>query len=243
MISFVDTCGAFPTFEAERFGQSEAIATCLTKMAALTVPIVTVVLGEGGSGGALAIAMGNVIGMMEHAYYSVISPEGAASILGRYKNEKEKKENFTRDCHKLAKMQKIFAKDLLKLDIIDVVLSEVEGSEAQTQAQQSINDFLVRSLASLSLEKNLVSHRYRRFRKIGTFETLTKEQLKLRLNNVVDVPNKREKKAEVEIPKEILFAIDKTLNSETSCYCKGRRCQYKGGWQSCNGSWQHSSCF
>jgi len=191
-------------------------------MAALTVPIVTVVLGEGGSGGALAIAMGNVIGMMEHAYYSVISPEGAASILGRYKNEKEKKENFTRDCHKLAKMQKIFAKDLLKLDIIDVVLSEVEGSEAQTQAQQSINDFLVRSLASLSLEKNLVSHRYRRFRKIGTFETLTKEQLKLRLNNVVDVPNKREKKAEVEIPKEILFAIDKTLNSETSCYCKGR---------------------
>lgn len=83
VVTLVDTVGAWPTFECERDGQSEAIATNLTAMASLRVPILTVVIGEGGSGGALGIGMGNRIGMLSGAYFGVISPEGAASILGR----------------------------------------------------------------------------------------------------------------------------------------------------------------
>jgi acetyl-CoA carboxylase alpha subunit len=83
VITLVDTVGAWPTFECEKDGQSEAIATNLTAMAKLKVPIVTLVIGEGGSGGALGIGMGNKIGMLSGAYFGVISPEGAASILGR----------------------------------------------------------------------------------------------------------------------------------------------------------------
>ena len=85
MVTLVDTVGAWPTFECERDGQSEAIATNLTVMAGLKVPIVTIVTGEGGSGGALGIGMGNIVGMLSGGYFGVISPEGAASILGRYK--------------------------------------------------------------------------------------------------------------------------------------------------------------
>ena len=85
VVTLVDTVGAWPTFECERDGQSEAIATNLTVMAGLKVPIVTIVTGEGGSGGALGIGMGNIVGMLSGGYFGVISPEGAASILGRYK--------------------------------------------------------------------------------------------------------------------------------------------------------------
>eukprot|EP00463_Aulacantha_scolymantha_P006674 TRINITY_DN87_c0_g2_i4.p1 TRINITY_DN87_c0_g2~~TRINITY_DN87_c0_g2_i4.p1 ORF type:complete len:265 (-),score=55.65 TRINITY_DN87_c0_g2_i4:1610-2404(-) len=84
LVTLIDTPGAYPSFKSEKEGQSEALATNLLAMAGLRVPIVTLVVGEGGSGGALAIGMGNRIGMLSNAYYSVISPEGAASILGRY---------------------------------------------------------------------------------------------------------------------------------------------------------------
>ena len=87
VITFIDTVGAFPSFLSETEGQSEAIATNLVEMAGLKTPIISVVIGEGGSGGALAIAMGDKIAMLANAYYGVISPEGAASILGRYKDE------------------------------------------------------------------------------------------------------------------------------------------------------------
>ena len=84
VVTLVDTVGAWPTFECERDGQSEAIATNLTAMGGLSVPIVTLLVGEGGSGGALGIGMGNAVGMLSGGYFGVISPEGAASILGRY---------------------------------------------------------------------------------------------------------------------------------------------------------------
>ena len=90
VVTLVDTVGAWPTFECEANGQSEAIASNLTAMAALKVPIVTIMVGEGGSGGALGIGMGNCIGMCSGGYFGVISPEGAASILGRYKDESHK---------------------------------------------------------------------------------------------------------------------------------------------------------
>ena len=115
VITLVDTCGALPSFSAERDGQSEAIATNLTTMAGLRVPIVTIVAGEGGSGGALGIGMGNVVGMLSTAYYGVISPEGAASILGRYKSDADKAERFPKDCRALADMQKIYAPQLKEL--------------------------------------------------------------------------------------------------------------------------------
>merc|ERR1719272_2763555 len=93
VVSLVDVPGAWPSFQAEILGQSEAIATNLVKMAELKVPMVTLVVGEGGSGGALAIAMGDNIGIMQNAYYGTITPEGAASILGRYDNEEHKRSN------------------------------------------------------------------------------------------------------------------------------------------------------
>jgi len=211
VISFIDTCGAFPTFEAERFGQSEAIATCLTKMAALPSPMITVVLGEGGSGGALGIGMGNTIGMFENAYYSVISPEGAASILGRYKNEDEKRARFNSDCDKLAKMQRIFAKDLLKLDVIDEILSDNDSESVRRFISQSLDQFCPLSPSAI------VEHRYQRFRKIGTFESLTADELDARLQTSVP-PFVREKKEEAALPREILYAVDSTMKSETSSY-------------------------
>ncbi len=90
VVTIIDTVGAWPTFECEKDGQSEAIATNLTVMASLKVPIVTLVLGEGGSGGALGIGMGNFVAMCSGGYFGVISPEGAASILGRYKDDAHK---------------------------------------------------------------------------------------------------------------------------------------------------------
>ncbi|CAM9510994.1 unnamed protein product [Heterosigma akashiwo] len=127
VISIVDTCGAWPSFVAERDGQSEAIATNLVEMAGLKVPMITVVLGEGGSGGALAIGMGNKVGMMSRAYYGVISPEGASSILGRYKDEEHKKVQFPKDCQELANVQKIYPAQLKELNVIDDIIVEAEG--------------------------------------------------------------------------------------------------------------------
>ena len=101
VVTLVDTVGAWPTFDCEANGQSEAIATNLTAMAALRVPIVTVMVGEGGSGGALGVGMGNCIGMCSGGYFGVISPEGAASILGRYKDDTQKALQFPKDCHEL----------------------------------------------------------------------------------------------------------------------------------------------
>ncbi|CAN0405884.1 unnamed protein product, partial [Hapterophycus canaliculatus] len=95
--------------QAERDGQSEAIATNLTAMAGLKVPIVTLIMGEGGSGGALGVGMGNRVGMLSRAYFGVISPEGAASILGRYKDDAHKAEQFPKDCQALATAQQIYA--------------------------------------------------------------------------------------------------------------------------------------
>ncbi|KAH8081013.1 pyruvate carboxylase [Aureococcus anophagefferens] len=136
VVTFVDTCGAWPSFEAEGAGQSEAIATNLTAMAGLAVPIITVVLGEGGSGGALGIAMGNRVAMLSQAYYGVISPEGAASILGRYADDDDKKARFPADCQALAEAQGIYAHQLEKLGVVDAVLVEAVGETAALVADR-----------------------------------------------------------------------------------------------------------
>lgn len=181
VITFVDTVGAWPTFECERDGQSEAIASNLTCMAGLTVPIVTLMVGEGGSGGALGICMGNTIGMLSGGYFGVISPEGAASILGRYKDDAHKATQFPVDCQALATAQCIYAHQLKTLGVVDEILWE-DKSENETYKRfpvlkAKIQAFLESSLTSLmKLSKaELIEQRYTKYRNLGTFANLTPE--------------------------------------------------------------------
>lgn len=163
IICFIDTQGAHPGIEAEERGQSEAIARNLREMAGFQVPIICIVTGEGGSGGALAIGVGNRLLMLEHAYYSVISPEGAAAILWRDANQAQQ----------AAEALKITAKDLHALGVIDEVIHEPKGGAHQDPQKQSalIKEALCKhldELLSLSPDE-LVEDRYQKYAKIGQF--------------------------------------------------------------------------
>lgn len=163
IISMIDTPGAYPGVGAEERGQAEAIAHNLREMATFPVPIVVVVIGEGGSGGALAIGVGDRILMMENAVYSVISPEGCAAILWR---------DGTKG-HLAAEAMKLTAADLLELEIIDEVIPEPVGGAHRDYhgAAATLKKAIVRHLTELQTvpEERLVSERYQRFRRIGTF--------------------------------------------------------------------------
>ena len=117
VVTFIDTPGAFPGVEAEDRGQSEAIASSIKCSLNVKAPIFSFIIGEGGSGGAVALATGNRVIMLEHAIYSVISPEGCASILWRSANESEK----------AAESLKLTAQDLLELEVIDEIIKEPRG--------------------------------------------------------------------------------------------------------------------
>ena len=164
IITFIDTPGAYPGLGAEERGQGEAIARNLREMAGLGTPIVCVVTGEGGSGGALAIGVANRVLMLEHAIYSVISPEGCAAILwGEATKAPE-----------AAELMRITAPDLLKLGVIDGIVPEPTGGahrnweETAENLRGPLRDALW-ELRSLTPEE-LVALRYERFRKIGVFE-------------------------------------------------------------------------
>lgn len=163
VICMIDTKGAYPGRAAEERGQSEAIARNLVEMASLTVPVISIVIGEGGSGGALALGVANRIYMLEHSTYSVISPEGAASILW-------KDAAYAKDA---AEAMKITAPDLLKMNIIDGVIPEVLGGGHRDPKQQAENmkSVLINALAELrELDaEGLVQDRYDKFREIGVF--------------------------------------------------------------------------
>src|SRR5215217_3008701 len=116
VICLIDTPGAFPGIGAEERGQSQLIATSLLEMSRLPTPIICVVIGEGGSGGALAIGIGDRIGMLEHAYYSVISPEGCAGILWKEANDETKR--------LAAESLRLTARDLFRLRVIDDIIAE-----------------------------------------------------------------------------------------------------------------------
>ncbi len=125
ILTFIDTAGAHPAIEAEERGQSEAIAKSLETCGAVKVPIISIVIGEGGSGGAIALAFANVVMMLEHAIYSVISPEGCASILWRTRDKKEE----------AASAQKLTAQDLKQLGVIDDIIPEpLGGAQRNNQA-------------------------------------------------------------------------------------------------------------
>ncbi len=164
IINMVDTPGAYPGAEAEERGQAEAIATNLFECAVLPVPIVVLILGEGGSGGALAIAVGDRILMLENSIYSVISPEGCASILWR--NSSKNKE--------AAEALKITAADLVKLNIIDEIVPEPLGGAHldPEQTAKNIKDALIKHLDELTkipIDK-LIPLRISKFQNMGVYK-------------------------------------------------------------------------
>jgi acetyl-CoA carboxylase carboxyl transferase subunit alpha len=165
VISFIDTPGAYPGIDAEERGQAEAIADNLLEMARLPVPIVVVVTGEGGSGGALAIAVGDVVLALENAIYSVISPEGCASILWR-----------TSDMAKQAAVaMRLTAREQQALGVIDTVIAEPgEGAhEDHEETARRLGEAIEAQLEALVHHDldDLVRARYRRYRDYGAFTT------------------------------------------------------------------------
>ncbi|MFI2856656.1 acetyl-CoA carboxylase carboxyltransferase subunit alpha [Paenibacillus sp. JSM ZJ436] len=164
IITFIDTKGAYPGNTAEERGQSEAIARNLREMSSLGVPVVCVVIGEGGSGGALAMAVGNRILMLENAIYSVISPNGAASILWKDASKADQ----------AAEAMKITAQDLLEMEVIEEIVPEPMGGahKGYEESADYIKSALLRHLKELSAMDacELVEDRYQKFRKIGSFD-------------------------------------------------------------------------
>jgi acetyl-CoA carboxylase carboxyl transferase subunit alpha len=164
IFTFVDTQGAYPGVGAEERGQAEAIAVNLREMAGLQVPVIVSVIGEGGSGGALAIAVGDRVFMLEHAVYSVISPEGCAAIL--WKNPSAAAE--------AAAAMRITAHDLKRLGIIDEIVAEPPGGAHAdpNAAAQLLAPYLEKALKELQKLKPslLPEERYKKFRKMGVFE-------------------------------------------------------------------------
>ena len=161
VITLVDTAGAYPGVAAEERGQAEAIARSTDCCLKLNVPIVSVIIGEGGSGGAVAIATANTILMLEHAIYSVISPEGAASIIWRDSNKREE----------AATAMKITAQDLIGLSVIDQIVSEPVGGAHRDlrRITKTVGDAIAKALAKYAEMDGprVREHRYDRFLKIG----------------------------------------------------------------------------
>jgi acetyl-CoA carboxylase carboxyl transferase subunit alpha len=163
IFTFIDTQGAYPGIDAEERGQAEAIARNLREMARLAVPIVVTVTGEGGSGGALAIAVGDRVNILENSFYSVISPEGCAAIMWRDAAKAET----------AAVALKITANDLRELGIVDEIVREPEGG-AHTDyeaAARFLDEVLDRELVVLTNQstKGLLEARYEKFRNMGQF--------------------------------------------------------------------------
>src|SRR6516162_4852221 len=163
ILSFVDTPGAYPGIDAEERGQGEAIARNLREMARLPVPVIVTVTGEGGSGGALAIAVGDRVNILENGFYSVISPEGCASIIWRDAAKAET----------AAIAMKIMAPDLRDLGIIDEIIPEPDGGAHADfdGAAKLMGDVLERQLLVLTSQspRQLVHDRYEKFRKMCQF--------------------------------------------------------------------------
>ena len=169
IFTLIDTPGAYPGIDAEERGQAEAIAYNLREMAKLRVPVIVTVTGEGGSGGALAIGLGDRVMMLENSIYSVISPEGCASILWRDQAYAEQ----------AARALRLTAPDLLEFGLIDEIVPEPPGGAHlnHEEAGRLLEAYLADALDSvrkLSCEKRLES-RYEKFRKMGSFEDLTSD--------------------------------------------------------------------
>ncbi len=166
VITFIDTKGAYPGVGAEERGQGEAIAKSMFEMAKLKVPVISIVIGEGSSGGALAIGVSNKIYMLENAIYSILSPEGYSSILwkdsSRYKEAAEK--------------MKLTANDLYEMKVIDTIISEpIEMQENDfDKVAKTIKNEIKKDIEKMQKQTKeaIVEQRYQKFRNLGTFITL-----------------------------------------------------------------------
>jgi acetyl-CoA carboxylase carboxyl transferase subunit alpha len=163
IITFIDTPGAYPGIAAEERGQAAIIAENLREMSRIDTPIVCVVIGEGGSGGALGIGVGDRLAMLEHAYYSVISPEGCATILWK----------SSEHAPKAAAALKMTGRDLLRFGVIDEIVPEPLGGAHRDprEAAANLKTFLVHSLRALAdlPREELLQRRYDKFRRMGQF--------------------------------------------------------------------------
>jgi acetyl-CoA carboxylase carboxyl transferase subunit alpha len=166
IVCLIDTPGAYPGIGAEERGQAQLIATSILEMSRLPTPVVCVVIGEGGSGGALGVGVGDRVSLLEHAYYSVISPEGCAGILWREANEKTKP--------LAAEALRLTAKDLKRLGVIDDVIPEPLGGAHRDPREMgaTLKSYLLRYLRELSHVsiESLLEGRYRKFRAMGVYE-------------------------------------------------------------------------
>jgi acetyl-CoA carboxylase carboxyl transferase subunit alpha len=163
IVTFMDTPGAYPGIDAEERGQAEAIARNLREMARLPVPVISVCIGEGGSGGALALGVGNCVLMLENSVYSVISPESCAAIVWRDSAKAEL----------AAAALRMTAEDMVKLGLVDGIVPEPPGGahEDYDEAARLLKERLVRTLDDLGhmSVNELVQTRYQKFRKMGNF--------------------------------------------------------------------------
>jgi acetyl-CoA carboxylase carboxyl transferase subunit alpha len=163
IVTFLDTVGAYPGIDAEERGQAEAIANNLREMSRLGVPVITVVIGEGGSGGALGLGIANRVYMLENAYYSVISPESCAAIIYRDSGR----------AADAASALRLTAADLQGLGLIDGLIREpAEGAHTDyNKAAESVKETLQKALAELSPLSRavLIEERYNKFRRMGNF--------------------------------------------------------------------------
>jgi acetyl-CoA carboxylase carboxyl transferase subunit alpha len=161
IITLIDTAGAHPGLEAEERGQGEAIASCIDTLLKVNVPVISIITGEGGSGGAIALGVANKIFMLEHSIYSVISPEGCASILWRTAEKKEE----------AAAAQKLTAQDLKSLGVIDGIIPEPLGGAHRSpqSAVEAVGKVIAETLREQkkSLGNHLRDHRRQKFLKMG----------------------------------------------------------------------------
>ena len=164
VITFIDTKGAYPGIDAEERGQGEAIAKSMFEMAKLKVPIIAIVIGEGSSGGALAIGLANKVLMLENAIYSILSPEGYSSIL--WKDSSKYKE--------AAEKMKLTAKDLYDLKVIDKIIKEPKGDneEAFLKVSQSLKIQIAKLVSQMNKldSTQIVEDRYKKFRNMGEYK-------------------------------------------------------------------------
>jgi acetyl-CoA carboxylase carboxyl transferase subunit alpha len=165
IVSLIDTPGAYPGIGAEERGQAQLIATNLLEMSGLATPIICVVIGEGGSGGALGIGIGDRVSMLEHAYYSVISPEGCAGILWKVATDETKP--------LAAQALRLTAKDLARLGVIDDLIPEPLGGAHRDPREMAntLKTYLLRYLRELRgvTRDALLEQRYQKFRRMGVF--------------------------------------------------------------------------
>ena len=175
VVTFIDTQGAYPGMGAEKRGQAEAIAVNLMEMSRLKVPIISIVIGEGGSGGALALSVADRLCMLEHSVYSVISPEGCAAILWK-RNNGLSSDDFSRAANAL----KVTAQDLKLFKIIDDIIPEpLGGAHRDPEATaKRIAEYIIKSLDTIKLKTpgKLIEERYKKIRKIGSLRVIQTEQ-------------------------------------------------------------------